>query len=144
MADLKKLEVWFLTGSQHLYGEETLKQVEQHAASIARSLNENSSIPVTVTFKPVVKTPEEITNACAEANNSSNCIGIISLDAYFFTSKNVDQRIKNITETPASSAYAIQPRHSLERDRHGFHEPESVGPWRPGIWLYHEPHAHQP
>lgn len=78
MADLKKLEVWFLTGSQHLYGAETLKKVDQHAATIARSLNENNSIPVSITFKPVVKTPEEITNACAEANNSSNCIGIIS------------------------------------------------------------------
>lgn len=77
MADLKKLEVWFLTGSQHLYGAETLKKADQHAAIIVRSLNENNSIPVSITFKQVVKTPEEITNACAGANNSSNCIGII-------------------------------------------------------------------
>jgi L-arabinose isomerase len=78
MADLKQLEIWFLTGSQHLYGEETLKKVDQHAATIARSLNDSSLIPVSVTFKPVVKTPEEILKACAEANNSTNCIGIIT------------------------------------------------------------------
>ncbi len=78
MTDLKKMEVWFLTGSQHLYGEETLKKVDQHAATIARALNDSSSIPVSIIFKPVVKTPEEILKACSEANNSANCIGIIS------------------------------------------------------------------
>jgi L-arabinose isomerase len=78
MADLKKLEVWFLTGSQHLYGAETLKKVDQHATAIARSLDEAPSIPVRVVFKPVVKTPEEIVKACAEANNSAGCIGIIA------------------------------------------------------------------
>ena len=33
--DLKQLEVWFVTGSQHLYGEETLKQVAEHSQQIA-------------------------------------------------------------------------------------------------------------
>ena len=78
MTDLKKMEVWFLTGSQHLYGEETLKKVDRHAATIARALNDSSSIPASIIFKPVVKTPEEILKACSEANNSANCIGIIS------------------------------------------------------------------
>ena len=78
MADLKKLEIWFLTGSQHLYGEETLRKVDQHAATIARFLNDSKLIPVTVTFKPVVKTPEEIGNACTEANNNPKCIGIVT------------------------------------------------------------------
>ena len=72
------MEVWFLTGSQHLYGEETLKKVDRHAATIARALNDSSSIPASIIFKPVVKTPEEILKACSEANNSANCIGIIS------------------------------------------------------------------
>jgi L-arabinose isomerase len=77
MTDLKKLEVWFITGSQHLYGEETLKKVDQHAATIARSLHGNSAIPAGILFKPVVKTAEEIVQACSEANNSPDCIGII-------------------------------------------------------------------
>lgn len=78
MTDLKTLEVWFVTGSQHLYGEETLKQVAQHSQTIATSLNNASPIPVTVIFKPTVKTPEEIYSICLEANTAKNCIGIIT------------------------------------------------------------------
>ena len=76
--DLKKLEVWFVTGSQHLYGEETLKQVAEHSANIAKALNDTPQIPVKVVFKPTVKTPEEIYHACQDANITPNCIGIIA------------------------------------------------------------------
>ena len=76
--DFKKLEVWFVTGSQHLYGEATLKQVADHSQIIARSLNESPGIPVKVVFKPTVKTPEEIYHTCQEANTTPNCIGIIA------------------------------------------------------------------
>jgi L-arabinose isomerase len=78
MEDLKKLEVWFVTGSQHLYGEETLKQVADHSMQIAKSLDKDPAIPVRVAFKPVVKTPEEIYRVCLEANNTPACIGIIT------------------------------------------------------------------
>lgn len=78
MNELKKLEVWFLTGSQHLYGDETLKQVAAHAQTIAAYLNNASQIPVTVIWKPTVKTPEEIYQVCQEVNAAKNCIGIIA------------------------------------------------------------------
>src|SRR5215813_8726513 len=78
MTDSKKPEVWFVTGSQHLYGEETLKQVAEHSKSIAKAFDENRDIPVRVVYKPVVKTPEEIYNICREAGNSEHCIGIIA------------------------------------------------------------------
>lgn len=78
MINLKNLEVWFVTGSQHLYGEETLRQVAEHSQIIAKSLNESSSIPVTVVYKPTVKSTEEIYNICMDANTASNCIGIIA------------------------------------------------------------------
>ena len=78
MEDLKKLEVWFVTGSQHLYGEETLKQVADHSTMIAQSLDKDAAVPVRVLFKPVVKTPDEIYRICLEANTSPNCIGIIA------------------------------------------------------------------
>lgn len=78
MINLKNLEVWFITGSQHLYGEETLRQVAEHSQIIAKSLNESSSIPVTVVYKPTVKSTEEIYNICMDANTASNCIGIIA------------------------------------------------------------------
>lgn len=78
MKSLKELEVWFVTGSQDLYGEETLKQVAVHSQQIAASLNSAAVIPVSVVFKPTVKSPEEIYAVCAEANASAKCIGIIT------------------------------------------------------------------
>ena len=76
--ELKKLEVWFITGSQHLYGEETLKQVAKHSSIIARSLNEQAAIPVKIVFKPIAKSTEEVYNLCLEVNTTKNCIGIIT------------------------------------------------------------------
>ncbi len=78
MIDLKELEVWLVTGSQHLYGEETLKQVAAHSQEIAKSLDQNSQIPVRIVFKPTVKSTEEVTGICAEANGTRTCIGIIA------------------------------------------------------------------
>lgn len=76
--NLRTLEVWFVTGSQFLYGEETLKQVADHSKQIAQSLNATSTIPVNVVFKPVLKTPEEIYQLCQDANTAKNCIGIVA------------------------------------------------------------------
>lgn len=78
MINLKNLEVWFVTGSQHLYGEETLKQVAEHSQQIASGLNGAKQIPVSVVFKPTVKSTEEIYAICQEANTAKNCIGIIT------------------------------------------------------------------
>ncbi len=78
MSDLKKLEVWFVTGSQHLYGGETLKKVAEHSQQIAKSLNDAAQIPVQVIFKPTVKSTEEIQAILQEANNVANCIGVIA------------------------------------------------------------------
>src|SRR5450432_4280050 len=78
MINLKTLEVWFVTGSQHLYGDETLKQVAEHSQKIAASLNDAAQVPVTVIWKPTVKSAEEIYSVCQDANTTKNCIGIIS------------------------------------------------------------------
>lgn len=77
MIDLKKLEIWLVTGSQHLYGEIALKQVAQHSQEIASAINADSHIPVTVVYKPIVTTPEEIYAVCMEANAAANCIGVV-------------------------------------------------------------------
>ncbi len=78
MDNLKSLELWFVTGSQHLYGDETLKQVAEHSQQIAASLNSATQIPVSVVFKPTVKSTEEIYAICSEANTAKACIGIIA------------------------------------------------------------------
>lgn len=78
MIDLKLYEVWFVTGSQHLYGEETLQKVAEHSRIIADTFNTDKRIPVKIIYKPTVKSPEEIYRICIEANTSANCIGIIT------------------------------------------------------------------
>ena len=60
MDKLKKYEVWFVTGSQELYGPETLKQVAVDSAEIASYLDKSSKISLRVVFKPVLTTPDTI------------------------------------------------------------------------------------
>ena len=76
--DLKKYEVWFVTGSQHLYGEKTLKQVAEHSQEIVKGLSQSQKIPVSVVYKPLLTTPDSIYKLCLEANNNENCIGLIT------------------------------------------------------------------
>ena len=78
MINLKNLEIWFITGSQNLYGEETLRQVAEHAQQVAAGLNSANQIPVSVVYKPIVKTPEEIFDTLQQANVAPNCIGVIT------------------------------------------------------------------
>jgi len=78
MIELKRLEVWFVTGSQQLYGPEALKQVALNAQQVVRALAAAPAIPVKVVFKPVVKTAEEAAALCREANTAGNCIGLIT------------------------------------------------------------------
>ncbi|MBI4622916.1 MAG: L-arabinose isomerase [Verrucomicrobia bacterium] len=70
-------EIWFVTGSQHLYGPETLKQVALDSQAIVSGLEASKRIPLDVVFKPVVKTPDEIRALCLEANHSATCAGLI-------------------------------------------------------------------
>lgn len=77
MKPIKDLELWFVTGSQHLYGEKALAQVAENSQKIAAHLNEQSAIPVNVIFKPVMTTPDSIRNLCREASNDDKCIGLI-------------------------------------------------------------------
>ena len=78
MIDLKQYEVWFVTGSQHLYGPKTLETVAEHSREIAAALGASAYMPVQVIFKPVLTTPDAIRELCLEANSSKSCIGLIT------------------------------------------------------------------
>lgn len=78
MISIKEYEIWFITGSQHLYGEETLQQVAGHAREIAESLDNAGRIPVQVVFKPVLTTPDAIYQLILEANHHPPCIGLLA------------------------------------------------------------------
>lgn len=78
MIDLANLEVWFVTGSQHLYGQGTLKEVEEHSTTIARALSSSPQIPAKVICKPVMTSSDSIHQVCLDAISSKNCIGLIA------------------------------------------------------------------
>ena len=78
MINLKTFEVWFVTGSQNLYGEETLKQVAAHSQELAKGLDASGSIPVRVVYKPTVKSTQEIYDTLVAANTAENVIGVIA------------------------------------------------------------------
>lgn len=78
MLNLKSFEIWFVTGSQHLYGPETLELAAEHSRKIAESLNNDPSIPCKIVFKPIVTNSNEISKLCAEANLDDNCAGIMT------------------------------------------------------------------
>lgn len=78
MIDLGKYEVWFATGSQHLYGPETLKTVLEHAQAIAKGLEGSDEIPVRIVVKPVLVTPDVIYEVCQQANADPKCIGLVT------------------------------------------------------------------
>ncbi|MBN8218286.1 MAG: L-arabinose isomerase [Spirochaetes bacterium] len=70
-------ELWFVAGSQHLYGQKTLDQVAANARRIAESLDADASLGIRVVWKPTVKTADEIFALCREANASDACLGLI-------------------------------------------------------------------
>ncbi len=77
MTSMKRLEVWFVTGSQHLYGPETLKQVAADSQKIAKALGSAPAIPVQVVFKPILVSPDSVTELALAANSSPGCVGLI-------------------------------------------------------------------
>ncbi|MCG6567565.1 L-arabinose isomerase [Tessaracoccus sp. ZS01] len=71
-------EVWFLTGSQHLYGPETLAQVAEQSKEIARVLEEAGDVPVSIVWKPVLTDSAAIKRVALEANADDRVIGLIA------------------------------------------------------------------
>ena len=74
---LKDYEFWLIVGSQHLYGEETLRQVKEHAQIMTEGMNRSGRLPCSLVLKPVAKTPDEITEVMRAANADSRCAGVI-------------------------------------------------------------------
>src|ERR1700729_4488246 len=77
MKNPEDLEIWFLTGSQHLYGPEALTRVAENSQKVSAFLSADDSIPFKVVFKPVLTTSEEVRALCREANSQKQCIGLV-------------------------------------------------------------------
>lgn len=74
---LPPFEIWYVTGSQHLYGEEALKQVAANSQQIVAELNAAGTLPMPLVFKPILTRPEEVTALMREANSAPNCAGLV-------------------------------------------------------------------
>ncbi len=70
-------EIWFVIGSQHLYGPEALRQVTKHAEHVVNSLNAEAKLPCKLVLKPLGTTPDEITHICRDANYDDKCAGLV-------------------------------------------------------------------
>ncbi len=77
MSTASAQEIWFVTGSQHLYGSETLRRVSENSRVMAQSLDSVGQTPTRIVWKPVVKTAGEILALCREANNEDRCVGLV-------------------------------------------------------------------
>jgi L-arabinose isomerase len=86
VAEQQTRELWFLTGSQHLYGNETLEQVARNSQHIASTLD-GSAIPAKVVWKPVLTGPDAIQEVCLAANAARECAGVITWMHTFSPSK---------------------------------------------------------
>jgi L-arabinose isomerase len=75
---LEGRQVWFLTGSQGLYGEDTLRQVAEQSQRIAETLDRDPAVPVEIVWKPVLTDADAIRRVCLEANSADGCIGLIA------------------------------------------------------------------
>jgi L-arabinose isomerase len=76
--NFKDLEVWFVTGAQLLYGGDAVVQVDAHSNEIVKGLNESGKLPVKVVYKGTVNSAPEVSEAFRNANNATNCIGVIT------------------------------------------------------------------
>ncbi|MBX2816619.1 MAG: L-arabinose isomerase [Saprospiraceae bacterium] len=70
-------EIWFLIGSQELYGQETLAMVAQQGREVVQALNEAASISVDVKFQAVLKSSEDVLQCMHAANSAPECIGVM-------------------------------------------------------------------
>ena len=70
-------EIWFVTGSQHLYGDEVLKQVAAHAAAMVQDWNTQAGLLLPLVMKPVVTSADAIRKVCLEAGSSPSCVGVV-------------------------------------------------------------------
>jgi L-arabinose isomerase len=70
--------VWFVTGSQHLYGEETLRQVHEHSRTVAEALNDSPAIPVPIVDREPLTDADAIRRVLADASADEDCLGVIA------------------------------------------------------------------
>ena len=92
-------------------------------------------------FKPVLKTPDEIRQLCRGGQRRRACVGLITWMHTFSPAKMWIAGLQLLQKPFAAPAHPVQPRHPVGRHRHGLHEPEPVRARRPRVRVHRRPHA---
>ena len=116
MKSIKEFEFWFVTGSQHLYGQETLNQVALDSAAMVEGLNASGKLPCKIVLKPTVKTPDEVTAVFKDASHDDKCAGVIAWMHTFSPSKMWINGLKNFKKPYCRTATSTR---SLTARSHG-------------------------
>ena len=132
----KPLEAWFVTGSQNLYGEETLRQVAENSRRVVEGLNASVAAAGPRRVQAGGDHPGVDLAGVPRGQRRAELHRRDLLDAHVFAGEDVDRRPRRAAEADGPSAHAVQPRSALGHDRHGLHEPEPGGPRRPRVRLH--------
>jgi hypothetical protein len=128
-------DVWFVTGSQTMYGEETLRQVAEQSQVISRELADGPDIAVNVVWKPVLTDAAAIRRLCLEASSDDNCAGLIAWMHTFSPAKIWIAGLEALGK-PLLHLHTGQRAAAMGHDRHGLHEPEPGRARRPRVRLH--------
>ena len=126
-------EVWFVIGSQHLYGPETLRQVTQHAEHVVNALNTEAKLPCKLVLKPLGTTPDEITAICRDANYDDRCAGLV---VWLHTFSPAKMWINGLTMLNKPLLQFHTRGAAVGQHRYGLYEPEPDRAWRSRVRLH--------
>ena len=137
-------EVWFLTGSQGLYGEETLQQVAEQSQAVAALLDAAGEVPVPVVWKPVLTSSDGIHRTAWRPTRDHRVRRCHRLDAHVLAGPDVDRRPGRVAHAAAAPAHPGQRVAAVGDDRHGLHEPQPGRARRPRVRLRPGPPRRDP
>ena len=145
MTTARPPEVWFLTGSQGLYGAETLRPGRRPVAAIAEPARRLApTCRSQVVWKPVLLDAGAIRRPMLDANSDDGVHRRDRLDAHVLAGEDVDRRPRRAAQAAAAPAHAGQRGAAVVDDRHGLHEPQPGRARRPGVRLHPDPARRRP
>ncbi|MCA0991332.1 L-arabinose isomerase [Pseudalkalibacillus hwajinpoensis] len=98
MLTTKRYELWFVVGSQHLYGKKTLDEVAEHSEMMVSAMNEEFNEHFTIVMKPVMTNANDIYQLCLEANRTAHCAGLLTWMHTFSPAKMWIRGLKSLTK----------------------------------------------
>ncbi len=91
-------KIYFITGSQNLYGEKTLAQAEKDGKTIAKALNDKLDGLVSVEAMPIVRSSDEAEDICIKASSDKDCVAVITWMHTFSPAKMWIRALKALTK----------------------------------------------